>query len=63
VRAPVRGRGAPAGGVVGYPLDRVYQEVAYLGTRVHWTHEELMSLDHAERRRWAAEVRKLEDTR
>ncbi len=43
-----------------YPLDWVYQEVAYLGLRVHWTHEEVMSLDHTERRRWVDEVRRLE---
>jgi hypothetical protein len=30
--------------------------VAYLGQRVHWTLEELLNLDHAERRRWVEEV-------
>ena len=30
------------------------------GCRVHWTHEELMNLDHLERRRWVEEVRRLE---
>jgi hypothetical protein len=49
-------RGA-AGGILGYPLARVYGEVAELGQRVHWTHTELMNLDHAERRRWLATVR------
>lgn len=37
-------------------MDRVYQEVAYLGQQVHWTLEELLSLDHAERQRWVQEV-------
>jgi hypothetical protein len=37
-------------------LDRVYREVAFLGQRVHWTHGELMSLDHLERRRWLRAV-------
>src|SRR5207244_270494 len=62
VRACLRGGGAPPGGIAGYPLDRVYQEVAYLGRRVHWTHEELINFDHAERRRWVEEVLKLEDS-
>ena len=51
------------GGVLGYPLAWVYQEVAYLGCRVHWTHEELMNLDHMERRRWLEEVRRLDQER
>jgi hypothetical protein len=29
--------------------------------RVHWTHDELVNLDHAERRRWLAEVRRLNE--
>ncbi|WP_372453507.1 DUF6760 family protein [Acrocarpospora catenulata] len=37
-------------------MERVYQEVAQLGRHVHWTHTELMSLDHAERRRWLRTV-------
>ena len=45
-----------------YPLERVYQEVAYLGCRVHWTYDELLSLDHSQRRRWVDEVRRLEPT-
>lgn len=48
---------------MGYPLERVYQEVAYLGSRVHWTHEELLNLDHAERQRWLREVMKLEEAK
>ncbi len=59
--ACIRCRGVPAGGIVGYPLKWVYEEVAYLGSRVHWTHEELLNLDHAERQRWLQEVMKLEE--
>jgi len=43
-------------------LNRVYQEVAELGICVHWTHDELINLDHAERRRWLAEVRRFNET-
>lgn len=48
------------GGILGYPLDWVYQEVAALSVRVHWSFEDLLSIDHAERRRWIEEVLKLE---
>jgi len=37
-------------------VDRVHHEVAYLGRHVHWTLDEVMSLDHAQRRRWVDEV-------
>ncbi len=40
----------------GYPVDRVHHEVAFLGRNVHWTLAELLQLDHAQRRRWVAEV-------
>lgn len=56
----VRLRARASGGVVGYPLDWVYQEVAALSLRVHWTYEDLLNLDHAQRRRWIEEVAKLE---
>ena len=52
--------GARAGGIRGYPLNRVTREVAMLARHVHWTHQELMDLDHAERRRWLAAVLQLQ---
>jgi hypothetical protein len=42
---------------VGYPLDRVHQEAAFLGRHVHWTLSEVLDLDHAQRLRWVSEVR------
>ncbi len=53
-------RNGGAGGILGYPLNWVYQEVAALSTRVNWTYEDVMNLDHAERRRWLEEIVKLE---
>ena len=47
--------------MIGYPLERVYQEVAFLGRRVHWTLDELLALDHDERRRWIATLREQEE--
>ena len=31
-----------------------------LARHVHWTHQELMDLDHAERRRWLHAVQQLQ---
>ncbi|WP_373324571.1 DUF6760 family protein [Reticulibacter mediterranei] len=44
-------------------MEQVYQEVAYLGSRLHWTREELLSLDHVERQRWLQELITLEEAR
>jgi hypothetical protein len=56
----IRSGGATTGGVIGYPLAWVYDEVAYLGTRVHWSLTELLSLAHGERARWINALRHLE---
>jgi uncharacterized protein DUF6760 len=56
VRAHVCGGGSAPGGVVGYPLDPLYEEVAYVAYHFHWPHQEVMNLEHAERRRWVAEI-------
>jgi hypothetical protein len=60
LRRPRRGRERPPGGIVGYPLDWVYQEVAALSTRVHWTYGDVLNLDHAERRHWLKEILRLD---
>ncbi|WP_350310635.1 DUF6760 family protein [Amycolatopsis sp. RTGN1] len=56
LRKDARSGGGSPGGIVGYPLNRVYQEIAFLGRNVHWTLDELLTLDHAERRRWVRET-------
>ena len=39
-----------------YPLDQLYGEMAFIAYHFHWSAEELMSLEHAERRRWCREI-------
>lgn len=46
----------PVGGVIGYPLDQLYEEVAYIAYYFHWPLQEILELEHAERRRWADEI-------
>ena len=62
---PVRGGLWPSGGIAGYPLDKLYEEVAYLAYHFHWPPEFLLELDHFERHRWVEQVaainRKLND--
>ena len=47
---------AGAGGVLGYPLDQLYEEVAFVAYHFHWPHDQVMGLEHAERRLWATEI-------
>lgn len=43
-------------GLVTYPTDRLYSEMSFLAYYLHWNHDQLMDLDHRERRRWCSEV-------
>ena len=56
VRARIRAGRRPRGGVVGYPLVPLYEEVAFIAYHFHWPHGEVMNLEHVERRRWVAEI-------
>jgi hypothetical protein len=45
--------------VIGYPSDRLFEEVAYLAYHFHWPYEQIVGLDHRERQRWVAEIAKI----
>ena len=62
LRREVQSRGAAAGGIVkSYPLDRIYEEIAFLGYYLHWGYEELMGMEHRERLRFCREVSRIND--
>ncbi|MGE0441804.1 MAG: DUF6760 family protein [Gemmatimonadales bacterium] len=42
--------------MVGYPLDQLREEVAFVAYHFHWPHEEVTAMEHAERRAWVAEI-------
>ncbi len=42
-----------------YPTDRLHEEVAYLSYYFHWPYNQVMSLDHHERRRWVEHVARI----
>ncbi len=56
MRARVRRGDERAGGILGYPLAALYREVAFIAYHFHWPPESVLSLDHAERRRWVDEI-------
>ncbi|NOY65341.1 MAG: hypothetical protein GXO97_08115 [Nitrospirae bacterium] len=45
--------------MIGYPLNRVYEEVAFIAYHFHWSHEEIMSMEHKERHRWVEEISRI----
>jgi hypothetical protein len=52
---------ACVGGIVGYPLDALYEEVAFVAYHFHWTHAEVMGLEHADRRQWVERISVIND--
>ncbi|MEM6611764.1 MAG: DUF6760 family protein [Cyanobacteria bacterium P01_C01_bin.72] len=49
------------GGVVGYPQERLYQEVAFIAAHFHWSRAEILNLEHRERQQWVREIMSLKD--
>lgn len=54
--AHLRSGAARVGGVLGYPLEQLYEEVAFVAYHFHWPHDQVMTLEHTERRRWVTEI-------
>ena len=49
-------------GIVGYPVDRIYEEVAFIAYYFHWSQAEIMSMEHRERRKWCEEISRINRT-
>lgn len=45
--------------MIGYPSDRLFEEVAYIAYHFNWPYEQIMGLEHAERLRWVSEIAKI----
>lgn len=56
VRTRVRNGDEWRGGITGYPLPALYEEVAFISYHFHWPHDDVLNLEHAERRRWVKEI-------
>ena len=41
---------------MGYPLDQLYEEVAYIAYYFHWPLEDILELEHDERRGWVEQI-------
>jgi hypothetical protein len=56
VRARIHGGAGRRGGILGYPLQALYEEVAFIAYHFHWPAESVLGLEHADRRKWVAEI-------
>ena len=44
------------GGVLSYPLEKIYQEVAYIAYHFHWSLDSVLNMEHKERQIWVREI-------
>ncbi|CAG7642852.1 DUF6760 family protein [Actinacidiphila bryophytorum] len=42
-----------------YAADRLYEDVAYVAYHFHWPLDTILDLEHAERRRYVAQIARL----
>lgn len=47
------------GGVISYPSNQLYEEVAFIAYHFHWMRDDILNLEHADRQRWVAEINKI----
>ena len=59
VRCPPGGTNGASGGIVVYPQERLYEEMAYLAYHLHWPQDQLLDMEHPERLLWIGEVSKI----
>lgn len=45
-----------------YPVKSLYEEMAFIAMHLHWSHSDLMALEHRERRRWCREISSINRT-
>ena len=42
--------------MTGYPLAALHEEVAFIAYHFHWQHDDVMKMEHADRRNWVARI-------
>lgn len=46
-------------GMKRYPVDRIFEEVAFIAYYFHWNHDDIMTMEHRDRRRWCEEISRI----
>jgi hypothetical protein len=52
----LRGGDGRPGGIVGYPLDSLFEEVAFIAFHFHWPLADILNLEHGDRHRFMEEI-------
>lgn len=47
--------------MAGYPLDRLYEEVAFVAYHFNWGRADVLAMPHWERRRWCEEISRINE--
>ncbi|KQC04760.1 MAG: hypothetical protein APR53_02825 [Methanoculleus sp. SDB] len=42
-----------------YPLNRLYEEVAFIAYYLHWPPGDILDLEHRDRQRWVEEISRI----
>ena len=45
--------------MTGYPIDKINEEVAFIAYHFHWSHDEIVTMEHKDRRKWCDEISKI----
>jgi len=45
--------------MISYPLDTIYEEVAFIAYHFHWSADAIMNMEHRERQRWVEEISRI----
>ncbi len=56
MRREVREGVRPPGGIVSYPLENIFKEVAFVAYHFHWDRESVLAMSHKERHAWVKEI-------
>ena len=56
MRREVREGVRPPGGIVSYPLENIFKEVAFVAYHFHWDRESVLARSHKERHAWVKEI-------
>lgn len=44
-----------------YPAERLAEEAAFVAYHFHWSLQEILEMEHAERLRWAGEISRINE--
>jgi Family of unknown function (DUF6760) len=59
VSSRIRGGRDAVGTILGYPLEALYEEVAFIAYHFHWDLDRVLDLEHEDRARWVAEISRI----